>query len=91
MGGAWFERMLTQSELPVWWSVWQGYRVMVDGNAATIAPAYRFVTDLGEDAAYTALPGGRDGSVLSRDYASGITDYLAVATNGSCRRQQATS
>ena len=136
LGGAWFERALTQSELPIWWcaaidrvlarampakraarfvaalarapepapnvhfkhmllgaipgaargpfpqpgcraTVWQGYRVVVDGNAATIGPAYRFVTDMGEDAAYTALPGGREGSVFSPDYASGIADYLA--------------
>ena len=136
LGGAWFERMLTHSELPIWWcaaidrvlaqpmsaarasrfvkalaaplepaavlhfkhlvlgglpgvgrgpfqlrgcraTVWQGYRVEVDGNAAVIAPAYRFVTDMGDDAAYTALPGGREGSVFSRDYASGIGDYLA--------------
>jgi acyl-homoserine lactone acylase PvdQ len=58
-------------------TVWQGYRVRVDGAEAAIGPAYRFVTDMGEDAAYTALPGGCDGSLFSSSYASGIGDYLA--------------
>jgi len=58
-------------------TVWQGYRVQVAGQAAVIAPAYRFVTDMGDDAAFTALPGGRDGSVFGADFSGGIEDYLA--------------
>ncbi len=123
LGGAWWEHMLEQSELPVWWckaidselasemtakradrfrlklgqcerpspqwrqphlifgnlngrgpfplrgsraTIWQGYNINVDGTGITVGPAYRFITDLGEDSAYTMTPDDIDGYLASR-------------------------
>ncbi len=58
-------------------TVRQGNVLRVSGATQAVAPAYRFVTDLGEDCAYTALPGGIDGSAFSPSYACWLDDYWA--------------
>lgn len=46
----------------------QGSQIRVDGGDISIAPAFRFITDFAEDAAFCALPGGIDGAPLSGSY-----------------------
>jgi len=55
----------------------QAYAVEMDGQRQVTAPAYRFVTDLGDETAWTALPGGIDGSAFSSSYDCWLDDYLA--------------
>lgn len=148
LGGSWFEEMVDDSELPVWWSAgidrlladpasWtgrrgarlaeclgrlaharppplgemqsvthknmvlggllpglgfdrgpyplpgslgtlcQGTRMSISGSEVVVAPAYRFITDMADDAAYSTLPGGIDGSRFSATYARWISDHHA--------------
>lgn len=53
----------------------QGNIAHIDGDENVIAPAYRFVTDLADDGAYTALPGGIDGSRFSKTYTCWLDAY----------------
>ncbi|MEO1171171.1 MAG: penicillin acylase family protein, partial [Myxococcota bacterium] len=53
----------------------QGNVATVDGETAVVAPAYRFITDLADDHAYSALPGGIDGSRFSDTYTSWLDEY----------------
>jgi penicillin G amidase len=56
-------------------TVSQGNVLKIGAATQVTAPAYRFLTDLGEDAAYTSLPGGIDGSVFSDSYDCWLDDY----------------
>lgn len=58
-------------------TVRQGNNVPFMNGVQTTGPAYRFVTALDEDAAYTAIAGGIDGSVLSRSYVRWLDDWRA--------------
>ncbi len=58
-------------------TVQQGDLVNIDGASIAVGPAYRFVTDLGEDCAYTTLPGGIDGSRFDASYDVWLEDHLA--------------
>jgi len=58
-------------------TVRQGNILHIGKAVQAIGPAYRFIADLGEDCAYTALPGGIDGSVFSRSYDRWLDDYWA--------------
>lgn len=55
----------------------QGAIYRSHGRRATFAPSYRFVADLGQNEAQTALGGGPSDRIGSRWYASGIADWLA--------------
>lgn len=145
LGGAWFEHMLDESELSVWWctaldrllsrtlaegegrvqaelakvagthaSKWgdvqrvhytnlilgglpswlqfdkgpyplpgsiatvsQGNVVRAEGVSVCVAPVYRFTTDLGEEAAWTSMPGGIDGSRFDPTYVSWLDEHRA--------------
>ena len=56
----------------------QGVHVPIgEGLVSTVAPAFRMICDLGEDAIWTTLPGGIDGSRLSRSYTYWLHEYLA--------------
>lgn len=56
-------------------TVCQGNNVAFDGNTVSVAPAYRFTTDLGEEVAYSALPGGCDGSRWDKSYSQWLDEY----------------
>jgi penicillin amidase len=58
-------------------TVRQGNNVPAGAGVQTTGPAYRFVTDLGEDCAYTTLAGGIDGSPLSRTYTRWLEEWRA--------------
>ncbi|MEM6733976.1 MAG: penicillin acylase family protein, partial [Myxococcota bacterium] len=53
----------------------QGNMARVDGQESVVAPAYRFITDLQDDHAYCALPGGIDGSRFSDTYTRWLDEY----------------
>ncbi|MEL6548214.1 MAG: penicillin acylase family protein, partial [Myxococcota bacterium] len=53
----------------------QGNFAKVEGQESVVAPAYRFVTDLEDDHAYSALPGGIDGSRFSDTYTYWLDEY----------------
>ena len=54
----------------------QGFLARVGRRETTYAPSYHFVTDLGQDLAWTNLPGGPSESGFSRWYKSGIAAWL---------------
>ncbi len=56
-------------------TVSQGNVVRSQGTSICVAPVYRFVTDLAEDAAWTSLPGGIDGSRFDRTYLSWLDEH----------------
>jgi penicillin amidase len=58
-------------------TVHQGQIFLLDGRQTTWAPSYRFVTDLGEPAAWTTLAGGASDRRFSRWYANELDDWLA--------------
>ena len=58
-------------------TVHQGNLVPAGSKKTAIGPAYRFVTDLGEDLAYATLPGGVDGDPWSESYALWLDEYRA--------------
>jgi penicillin amidase len=58
-------------------TIHQGQIYRSGARETSFAPSYRLVTDLGEQAAYTALAGGPSDRRFSRWYASGIADWLA--------------
>jgi acyl-homoserine lactone acylase PvdQ len=58
-------------------TVCQGLSLRLGDRRVAVAPAYRFVTDLGEDAAWTQLPGGIDGRPRAPTYACWLEDHLA--------------
>lgn len=58
-------------------TVHQGNLVPAGSKRTAIGPAYRFVTDLGEDLAYATLPGGVDGDPRSNSYALWLDEYRA--------------
>lgn len=53
----------------------QGNFTVVDGVQSVVAPAYRFITDLDDDFALSALPGGVDGSRFSASYTQWLSEY----------------
>lgn len=53
----------------------QGNFAKVDGQEVVVGPAYRFITDLADDHAYSALPGGIDGSRFSDTYVHWLDEY----------------
>jgi penicillin amidase len=58
-------------------TVCQGTALSLGGRPAVVAPAYRFVTDLGDDGAYASLPGGVDGARFDASYDLWLEDHLA--------------
>ncbi len=56
-------------------TVCQGNLVRIDGATLAVGPAYRFVTDLGDDGAWTSLPGGIDGSRFTATYTCWLDDW----------------
>ena len=58
-------------------TVCQGSVFRTSGAEVVVAPAYRFITDMSEDAAYTSLPGGIDGSRFSSSYDRWLDDHHA--------------
>ncbi|MEZ0314590.1 MAG: penicillin acylase family protein [Myxococcota bacterium] len=58
-------------------TVSQGNVVRSEGTSVCVAPVYRFVTDLAEDAAWTSVPGGVDGSRFDRTYLSWLDEHRA--------------
>ena len=56
-------------------TVCQGNVITLDGGEVAIGPAYRFVTDMHDNEAYTCLPGGIDGSRFSRTYKCWLDDW----------------
>ncbi|MBK8013568.1 MAG: penicillin acylase family protein [Deltaproteobacteria bacterium] len=57
-------------------TVCQGHRLSLPWGEVVVAPAYRFVTDLGCDEAYTALPGGIEASPLAKTYDCWLAEYF---------------
>ncbi len=57
-------------------TVVQGAVFEAHDRVTSIAPSWRFVTDLAGDAAHTALPGGPSGRRFSRHYTTGIQDWI---------------
>lgn len=57
-------------------TIQQGNNVNIGDATLPVGPAYRFVTDLGEDCAYTSLPGGIDGGRFSDSYDRWLADHL---------------
>ena len=57
-------------------TVCQGNLVPTASGPVACGPAYRFVTSLDEDAAYTASPAGVNGSRFSGSYTRWTQDYL---------------
>ncbi|MEE8410002.1 MAG: penicillin acylase family protein, partial [Myxococcota bacterium] len=55
----------------------QGYVVQIDGAPLAIAPAFRMVCDLADDAAWTCVAGGIDGSRYSDSYDRWVDDWRA--------------
>jgi penicillin amidase len=58
-------------------TIHQGQIYRSGGRETSFAPSYRLVTDLGEDAAHTALAGGPSDRRFSRWYVSGLRDWQA--------------
>lgn len=58
----------------------QGQLFKSYGRQTSFAPSWRMIADFAEDAVETALPGGPSDRRFSEHYASGIADWLAVAT-----------
>lgn len=58
-------------------TVSQGNLVPTGAGHIAVAPAFRMICDLGEDALYCALPGGIDDRPLHPSYASWLCDYDA--------------
>lgn len=58
-------------------TVSQGTRVPALNGEIVVAPAYRMVCDLAEDALHTAIPGGIDGSFLSSTYTCWLDGWRA--------------
>ncbi|MBI3178104.1 MAG: penicillin acylase family protein, partial [Deltaproteobacteria bacterium] len=56
-------------------TVRQGNLLRCDGATLAVGPAYRLVTDLGDDAAWTSLPGGIDGSRFDASYACWLDEW----------------
>lgn len=56
-------------------TVCQGTVVQMGDAEVVVAPAYRFVTDLSDDAAWTSLPGGIDGSPRATTYDQGLVAH----------------
>jgi penicillin amidase len=57
-------------------SLRQGRVYRSHGRTTTFVPSWRFVTDLGEHACETALPGGGSDSRFSRWYTDGVSGWL---------------
>jgi penicillin amidase len=57
-------------------TVQQGNRFVLDGQHLTIGQGYRMVCDLSTDVAWTALPGGVDGSRFSDTYDCWLREFL---------------
>jgi penicillin amidase len=55
----------------------QGSLFRAHGRVTTFAPSWRYITDLGRDAIFTALPGGPSGSRLSSLYLNDLPRWLA--------------
>jgi len=55
----------------------QGHVFLTARREATFAPSYHFVTDLGQDEAWTNLPGGASESRFSKFYRNDIPLWLA--------------
>ena len=58
-------------------TVQQGNNVPGALGPVTVAPAYRMVCDLGDDAIYTTVPGGIDGSRFTKTYSCWLNDWRA--------------
>ena len=58
-------------------TVSQGNVVRSQGASVAVAPVYRFVTDLAEEAAWTSVPGGIDGSRFHDTYLSWLDEHRA--------------
>lgn len=58
-------------------TVSQGNVVRAEGVSVCVAPVYRFTTDLGEEAAWTSIPGGIDGSRFDPTYVSWLDEHRA--------------
>ena len=54
----------------------QGHVLQTATNEQTFAPSYHFVTDMGENEAWTNLPGGPSESPFSRFYRSDVQRWL---------------
>lgn len=59
-------------------TVQQGQIYRSANRQTTFAPAYRFITDLSKDEAYTNLPGGPDESPFSKWYCSDLENWLTA-------------
>jgi len=57
-------------------TVVQGGIFSAHGRRTTFTPSWRYVTDLGEDQAATALAGGPSGRRFSRWYATDVQRWL---------------
>lgn len=55
----------------------QGQVFVLNGRETSWAPSYRFITDMSESAAHTALAGGPSDRRFSRWYTSDLSDWLA--------------
>lgn len=58
-------------------TVAQGQALTLGGRPSVIAPSWRYVTDMGEDEATTALAGGPSDRRFSRRYAAGLDLWRA--------------
>lgn len=58
-------------------TLFQGHVWQTATRAATFAPSYHFITDLGEDFAFTNLPGGPSESRFSKYYNIDVPRWLA--------------
>ena len=47
----------------------------IGGMEIGVGQAYRFITDMGEDAAFTSLPGGIDSAPWRKTYDCWLQDY----------------
>jgi penicillin amidase len=56
-------------------TVSQGSIVRSGGATVCVAPVYRFVTDLCEEAAWTSIPGGVDGSRFDATYVTWLDEH----------------
>jgi len=60
-------------------TVFQGHVLQTATRESTFAPSYHFVTDLGQDEAWTNLPGGPSESRFSRYYKSDVSRWFTGA------------
>ncbi len=58
-------------------TVCQGNVFRLGQTSVAVGPAYRFVSALDTDEAWTSLPGGVDGGAFSKTYTSGLLSHLA--------------